>query len=318
MIRQGSEDSDNVEMEYCGKLHFALKFDSEMDALFVKVLEARDLPIKDVTGSSDPYVKVYLLPDRKKKFQTKVHRKNLNPVFNETFIFSVTYEELRTRYLQFSVYDFDRFSRHDLIGQVVLKGLLDSTDLLQEIESVFGTVAMFHLAVDHQRRTLNYDRSARSRSVFVLRIDESWCVTILVARDGEPGGVPSSGGKGDKHLLVSILLGALVVSRSRHFVYTASTVYSLTILYFRALHFGVRLTAKWQWPGQGIEQAGECRAVVGILGGGRHYSGGGVFTASGVSTLLVYFKQCGWAQEVHIHTDFSHKDWIIKDKLPPR
>ncbi|XP_054262923.1 synaptotagmin-10-like isoform X2 [Macrosteles quadrilineatus] len=134
MMRQGSEDSDNVEMEYCGKLHFALKFDSEMDALIVKVLEARDLPVKDVTGSSDPYVKVYLLPDRKKKFQTKVHRKNLNPVFNETFIFSVTYEELRTRYLQFSVYDFDRFSRHDLIGQVMLKGLLDNTDLLQEIE----------------------------------------------------------------------------------------------------------------------------------------------------------------------------------------
>lgn len=47
---------------------------------------------------------------------------------------SVTYDELRTRYLQFSVYDFDRFSRHDLIGQVVLKGLLDCTDLLQEIE----------------------------------------------------------------------------------------------------------------------------------------------------------------------------------------
>nr|CAD7426211.1 unnamed protein product [Timema monikensis] len=98
------------------------------------VLEARDLPVKDVMGSSDPYVKVYLLPDRKKKYQTKVHRKNLNPVFNETFIFSVLYDDLRQRYLQFSVYDFDRFSRHDLIGQVVLKGLLDSTDLHQEIE----------------------------------------------------------------------------------------------------------------------------------------------------------------------------------------
>jgi hypothetical protein len=32
------------------------------------------------------------------------------------------------------VYDFDRFSRHDLIGHVVLKGLLDSTDLHQELE----------------------------------------------------------------------------------------------------------------------------------------------------------------------------------------
>lgn len=74
-------------MECCGKLHFAVRYDNDMEGLVVKVLEARDLPVKDVTGSSDPYVKVYLLPDRKRKFQTKVHRKNLNPIFNETFIF---------------------------------------------------------------------------------------------------------------------------------------------------------------------------------------------------------------------------------------
>ncbi|XP_049938971.1 synaptotagmin-10-like [Schistocerca serialis cubense] len=134
MARQSSTDSSSTEMEYCGKLHFALRYDQDIEGLIVKVLEARDLPVKDMMGSSDPYVKVYLLPDRKKKFQTKVHRKNLNPIFNETFIFSVPYDDLRHRYLQFSVYDFDRFSRHDLIGQVVLKGLLDSVDLLQEME----------------------------------------------------------------------------------------------------------------------------------------------------------------------------------------
>lgn len=33
-----------------------------------------DLPAKDSNGFSDPYVKIYLLPDRKKKFQTKVWR----------------------------------------------------------------------------------------------------------------------------------------------------------------------------------------------------------------------------------------------------
>ncbi|KAG5874244.1 hypothetical protein JTB14_028121 [Gonioctena quinquepunctata] len=74
-------------MEYCGKLHFAMKYDKELEGLVVKVFEARDLPVKDMNGSCDPYVKLYLLPDRKKKFQTKVHRKNQNPVFNETFIF---------------------------------------------------------------------------------------------------------------------------------------------------------------------------------------------------------------------------------------
>ncbi|KAL0273324.1 UNVERIFIED_CONTAM: hypothetical protein PYX00_006017 [Menopon gallinae] len=129
-----SDSSVNVDLEYAGKLHFALRYDLEIEGLVVKVFEARDLPVKDITGSSDPYIKLHLLPDRKKKFQTKVHRKNLNPVFNETFIFSVSYEDLQNRYLQFSVYDFDRFSRHDLIGQVVLKGLLETTDLHKEVE----------------------------------------------------------------------------------------------------------------------------------------------------------------------------------------
>ncbi|XP_050355573.1 synaptotagmin-6-like isoform X2 [Nymphalis io] len=139
LVRQSSTDSG--ELEFCGKLHFALKYDQEVEALVVKIFEARDLPVKDVLGSSDPYIKVFLLPDRKKKFQTKVHRKNLNPVFNETFLFSVPYEELRQRYLQFSVYDFDRFSRHDLIGHVVLKGLLESADLHQEIEYTMNILA---------------------------------------------------------------------------------------------------------------------------------------------------------------------------------
>ncbi|XP_075982334.1 synaptotagmin-10-like isoform X2 [Anticarsia gemmatalis] len=139
LVRQSSTDS--AELEFCGKLHFALKYDQDVEALVVKIFEARDLPIKDVTGSSDPYIKVFLLPDRKKKFQTKVHRKNLNPVFNETFLFSVPYEELRQRYIQFSVYDFDRFSRHDLIGHVVLKGLLESADLQQQIEYTMNILA---------------------------------------------------------------------------------------------------------------------------------------------------------------------------------
>lgn len=45
----------------------------------------------DSGGTSDPYVKVFVLPDKKKKFDTKVHKKTLNPVFNETFTFKVSW-----------------------------------------------------------------------------------------------------------------------------------------------------------------------------------------------------------------------------------
>jgi Ca2+-dependent lipid-binding protein len=57
--------------------------------LIVGILQAQDLAAMDMGGTSDPYVKVFLLPDKKKKFETKVQRKNLCPVFNETFIFKV-------------------------------------------------------------------------------------------------------------------------------------------------------------------------------------------------------------------------------------
>ena len=53
------------------------------------ILQAQDLAAMDMGGTSDPYVKVFLLPDKKKKYETKVQRKNLCPVFNETFIFKV-------------------------------------------------------------------------------------------------------------------------------------------------------------------------------------------------------------------------------------
>lgn len=49
-------------------------------------------------------------------------------MFNETFQFGVPLNELHSRKLHFSVYDFDRFSRHDLIGQVVVDNLLDFSE----------------------------------------------------------------------------------------------------------------------------------------------------------------------------------------------
>lgn len=57
--------------------------------LTIGILQAADLLSMDSGGTSDPYVKVLLLPDKKKKYDTKVHKKTLNPVFNESFVFKV-------------------------------------------------------------------------------------------------------------------------------------------------------------------------------------------------------------------------------------
>lgn len=57
--------------------------------LIVGIKKADGLKAMDVGGSSDPYVKVYILPEKSKTCETKVFRHTLQPIFNEHFIFQV-------------------------------------------------------------------------------------------------------------------------------------------------------------------------------------------------------------------------------------
>ncbi|CAH2991246.1 unnamed protein product [Chilo suppressalis] len=128
------DDGDSKKEEQkLGKLQYKLEYDFNSNSLSVTVIQAEDLPALDMGGTSDPYVKVYLLPDKKKKFETKVHRKTLSPVFNETFVFkNVPYADAMNKTLVFAIFDFDRFSKHDQIGEV--KVPLCQVDLAQTIE----------------------------------------------------------------------------------------------------------------------------------------------------------------------------------------
>lgn len=104
----GKDQSEKEEVKL-GRLQFKLDYDFNSTNFAVNVMQAEDLPACDAGGTSDPYVKVYLMPDKKKKFETKVHRKTLNPVFNETFTFKVPYNEIVAKTLVFAVFDFDRY-----------------------------------------------------------------------------------------------------------------------------------------------------------------------------------------------------------------
>ncbi|XP_007456217.1 PREDICTED: synaptotagmin-2 isoform X1 [Lipotes vexillifer] len=129
---EGEGEGEGEEPENLGKLQFSLDYEFQANQLTVGVLQAAELPALDMGGTSDPYVKVFLLPDKKKKYETKVHRKTLNPAFNETFTFKVPYQELGGKTLVMAIYDFDRFSKHDIIGEV--KVPMNTVDLGQPIE----------------------------------------------------------------------------------------------------------------------------------------------------------------------------------------
>ncbi|GAB4844473.1 FT-interacting protein 7 [Ancistrocladus abbreviatus] len=86
----------------------------KMQFLFVRVVKARDLPTKDVTGSLDPYVDVKI---GNYKGVTKHFEKNSNPQWNEVFAFSR--DRLQTNMLEVLVHDKD-LVKDDFVGLVRL------------------------------------------------------------------------------------------------------------------------------------------------------------------------------------------------------
>ncbi|XP_077415443.1 synaptotagmin Va isoform X1 [Vanacampus margaritifer] len=129
--KEGENGKEEEEKENFGKLEYTLDYNFTDNQLIVGILQAQDLAAMDMGGTSDPYVKVYMLPDKKKKFETKVQRKNLCPVFNETFIFKIPYSELGGQTLVLQVFDFDRFGKHDVIGEIKIP--MNTVDLGQPI-----------------------------------------------------------------------------------------------------------------------------------------------------------------------------------------
>jgi WD40 repeat protein len=90
-------------------------------ALDIKILEGLDLPVADFGGSSDPYAVLTVRDTKSKvvldklKAKTTVHKKTLNPQWNERFYLeglSIDQE------LVVSIYDNDILSSDDLLGSV--------------------------------------------------------------------------------------------------------------------------------------------------------------------------------------------------------
>ncbi|NWI78781.1 SYT1 protein, partial [Dryoscopus gambensis] len=133
LVQPEMEDLERgVEQKRRGKLQYSLEYSFRKQELKVGVKQAVELKAMDSGGTSDPYVIVYLTSDVRKRYETKVYRKTLNPIFNESFTFQVPQAEVSESTLVMQIYDFNRFAKHDIIGEVRLP--LASVDLQHVIE----------------------------------------------------------------------------------------------------------------------------------------------------------------------------------------
>ncbi|TRY66407.1 hypothetical protein DNTS_003368 [Danionella cerebrum] len=112
-----------------GSLRFSLFYDQLQSKLVVTVLDARDLAMRDFSQSVDPFVWVRLLWAEKEnelqssmqcvlhEWQTRLVKRSCSPVFGDQFSCSLAQEELSRVTVRFEVRDFDKFSRHGILGE---------------------------------------------------------------------------------------------------------------------------------------------------------------------------------------------------------
>lgn len=81
---------------------------------------------------TDPIVKIYLLYNNQRiaKKKTHVKKRTLNPVFNESFLFDIPYNEgLQNISMEFLVMDWDRMTKNEVIGRLEIGGKSSGQEL---------------------------------------------------------------------------------------------------------------------------------------------------------------------------------------------
>ncbi|XP_033732224.1 extended synaptotagmin-1-like isoform X3 [Pecten maximus] len=86
-----------------GRMHLTIRYSSQRKNLVVVIHKCLNLIACDDDDLADPYVKMYLLPDKSTKHKTKIVKNNLNPVFDETFEFEVSPGEVKEKRLDITI-----------------------------------------------------------------------------------------------------------------------------------------------------------------------------------------------------------------------
>ncbi|KFP61170.1 hypothetical protein N322_02300, partial [Cariama cristata] len=119
-----TETTKSTSHPITGEIQLQINYDKHLGNLIIHILQARNLAPRDNNGYSDPFVKVYLLPGRGAEYKrrTKYIQKSLNPEWNQTVIYkNISMEQLKKKTLEVTVWDYDRFSSNDFLGEVLIE-----------------------------------------------------------------------------------------------------------------------------------------------------------------------------------------------------
>lgn len=101
-----------------GQLNLIVKFNNRNRNLSITLVSGKDFPPRDFTaGSIDTCVTICVLPYRDRRKQTAIHRRSMNPPYNENFVFSLqASEDAHAHSLLLITYFYDNFSQWRVLG----------------------------------------------------------------------------------------------------------------------------------------------------------------------------------------------------------
>ncbi|XP_049822259.1 extended synaptotagmin-2 [Aethina tumida] len=107
-----------------GRIQLTLRYSLQRQKLIVVVHKIANIPLKDPSSIPDPYVKLYILPERAKdsKRKTSVVKDNCNPVFDESFEYVINQAELPNKQLEVTACTQKQlfYSSSNVLGQVII------------------------------------------------------------------------------------------------------------------------------------------------------------------------------------------------------
>lgn len=185
---------------------------------------------RDFSGTADPYAKIRLLPDKTNFWQTKIHKRTLNPskyhhllikyvqshfylhilfaVFDEDFVFEERPSVIGRRTIEILLYDFDSYSRHFCIGGTQIE--LGKLDLTHKID-------MWNFLGSCSEQDAKIDLGDLMVSMSYLPSAERLTVVLIKARNLKV--VDVSRNSSDPYVKVSLIQNGKKIKKRKSGVY---------------------------------------------------------------------------------------------------
>ncbi|XP_054722052.1 regulating synaptic membrane exocytosis protein 1-like [Uloborus diversus] len=168
------------------KLEVKLWYDARSLQLVVNIIKAVGLPPGPNNQRRNPYVKIFLLPDRseKSKRRTKTIANTNEPKWNQTFVYSpLRRSDLQTRTLEIICWDYDRYDSNDFLGEVLID--LSTARMDNESEWYIMTTREESLAAQLQRNSMFLDAELSGSVTSVDRLSPPSSISVSRLSDSD-------------------------------------------------------------------------------------------------------------------------------------